>query len=385
MNTTVGRRTSLRPYAADTGVALVVLAVLYAPLVIPRVEQPGPYSPWVWIFLAGSALPLVVRRRFPIACLTVIYASLLAYNTLDDAVSEPIGWGVLVAVYSIAWVGRRWQQICVLALVTVGSLASMKSPTTAVIGLLTGAAALLLGTLARRRDVRLRELAYRAGQLERDRAAQATHAVLTERARIARDMHDILAHAVSLMVVQAEAGPVVVRSAPERAEKAFDAIATAGRDAMAQLRHTLGLLKQEHDTGIRTPQPTVAAIPALVDQVRTTGLRASYSVSGAPGKLTPEGELAAYRIVQEALTNTVKHAHADAVTVALDWSDRLFITVRDNGRGRGLVTDAGTGHGLIGIQERAASCGGTAEARGEARGFTVTATLPVTEREGGTA
>jgi len=129
MNTTVGRRTSLRPYAADTGVALVVLAVLYAPLVIPRVEQPGPYSPWVWIFLAGSALPLVVRRRFPIACLTVIYASLLAYNTLDDAVSEPIGWGVLVAVYSIAWVGRRWQQICVLALVTVGSLASMKSPT----------------------------------------------------------------------------------------------------------------------------------------------------------------------------------------------------------------------------------------------------------------
>jgi signal transduction histidine kinase len=292
-------------------------------------------------------------------------------------VSEPISWGVLVAFYSSAWVGRRWQQVVVITLITVTSLASMKNPTTATIGMLVGGAALLLGTLARRRDARLRELAYRAGQLERDREMEAARAVLTERARIARDMHDILAHAVSLMVVQAEAGPVAMRSSLERAEKAFDAIASAGRDAMVQLRGTLGMLKQEQDTGIRTPQPGVAAIPALVDQVRSTGLTVSYSVSGTPGRLMPEAEVAAYRIVQEALTNTIKHARAQAVTVTLDWSDRLGITVRDDGRGSARSAGDGSGNGLIGIRERAASCGGAAELSFDPRGCTVTALLPV--------
>jgi signal transduction histidine kinase len=385
MNTTVvGPRWRLpdavRPYLADAGVALLVLGVLYAPLVIPRPEQPGPYPLSVWLLLAGTAAPLVIRRRFPIACLTAIYVCLLAYNTLDRAVSEPISWGVLVAVYSIAWVGRRWQQVVVVTLITATSLASMKSPTTATIGLLVGGSALLLGTLARRRDARLRELAFRAGQLERDRETEAARAVLTERARIARDMHDILAHAVSLMVVQAEAGPVALRSSPKRAEKAFDAIASAGRDAMVQLRSTLGLLKQDQDTGIRTPQPSVAAIPALVDQVRSTGLTVLYSVSGTPARLMPETEVAAYRIVQEALTNTIKHARAQAVTVTLDWSDRLRITVRDDGRGPARPAGVGSGRGLIGIRERAASCGGTAELSFDSHGCTVTATLPMAER-----
>lgn len=383
---------SWRPFAADTGVALVVLAVLYAPLVIPRPSQPGPYSPWAWVFLAGSALPLVVRRRFPIVCLLLSYLSLIGYNTVDRSVSEPIAWGVLVAIYSIAWVGRRWHQACVVGLIAVTGVVSVKSPTTATIGLLTSTAALLLGTLARRRDQRLQELAYRAGQLERDREAQAAQAVATERARIARDMHDVLAHAVGLMIVQAEAGATVVRTSPERAEKAFDAISGAGRDAMAQLRRTLGMLKEDQDAGVRTPQPTLEAIPALIERVRETGVATSLTVSGTQRAVLPDTEVAAYRIVQEALTNVLKHAAARTVTVAFDWGDELIITVRDDGSGsgsadrpgdrsgsggRGIV---GAGRGLIGIRERAAACGGSADARAGADGFTVTATLPVLAR-----
>jgi signal transduction histidine kinase len=165
----------------------------------------------------------------------------------------------------------------------------------------------------------------------------------------------------------------------------LDAIASAGRDAMVQLRRTLGLLKQEQDEGIRTPQPSVAAISALVDQVRETGLTASYSVAGAPGPLTAEADAAAYRIVQEALTNTLKHARASSVTVALDWGDQLVITVRDDGAGSRQSVVAGSGNGLIGIRERAASCGGVADLRFDGGGCTVTATLPLRNREGDAA
>ncbi|MEV0404372.1 histidine kinase [Actinoallomurus sp. NPDC050550] len=415
-----------RAYAADAAVALLVLVVLYAPLVIPRPAQPGPFSPWVWVLMAGASLPLVLRRRFPILCLLAIYVSLMAYNIRNDGPSEPVAWGMLVALYSLAWVGRQRHRIFAVVLVTVTSVATTKSATTAVIGLLTGSGALILGTLAQRREQRLQDLAYRAGQLERDKEAEAVRAVATERARIARDMHDVLAHAVSVMVVQAEAGPVAVRTMPDRAEKAFDAIAAAGRDAMTQLRRTLGILKEEQDTGVRAPQPTVAAIPSLVAQVEETGLAASFSVSGS-GRLTADTEVAAFRIVQEALTNTLKHAAATKVAVTLDWGESLVITVRDDGTGSGTLagsgtargtgtaagsvggsgtlggagtaggtgtiagsgtvggsgtlggtrTLGGTGNGLIGIRERAAACGGTASAHGDADGFTVTATLPV--------
>ncbi|MEV5749619.1 sensor histidine kinase [Actinoallomurus sp. NPDC052308] len=364
-----------RPYVADAGVAFLVLAVLYMPLLIPRPEQPGPFSPWAWVLMTGASLPLIFRRRFPILCLLAIYVSLIGYNTLDRAASEPVAWGMLVALYSIAWVGRRSQRTLAIVLVAVTSLISVKSPTTALIGLLTGTGALVLGTIAQRREQHLRDLAYRAGRLERDREAEAARAVATERARIARDMHDVLAHAVSLMIVQAEAGPVAVRRMPDRAEKSFDAIASAGRDAMTQLRRTLGILKEEQDTGVRAPQPTVAAIPSLVAQVEETGLAASYSVSGEPGRLTADAEVAAFRIVQEALTNTLKHAAATKVAVTLAWGDSLMITVRDDGTGAGTL--GGSGNGLIGIRERATACGGAASASGGAGGFTVTATLPM--------
>jgi signal transduction histidine kinase len=192
-------------------------------------------------------------------------------------------------------------------------------------------------------------------------------------------MHDILAHAVSLMVVQAEAGPVVVRSDPDRAEAAFDAIAAAGRDAMGQLRRILGVLKQDPgpDVPRRLPQPSVAALPALVRQVgESAGLRVELRATGEPRPLPPDTEVAAYRIAQEALTNTVKHARARSAAVGLDWGeDELILTVTDDGQGPAVP---GGGHGLIGIKERAAACGGEASAgRGPDGGFRVLVRLPV--------
>ena len=184
-------------------------------------------------------------------------------------------------------------------------------------------------------------------------------------------MHDILAHAVTLMVVQAEAGPVVVRRDPERAELAFEAIADAGRDAMTQLRRLLGVLKA--DEAQRLPQPTLDELPGLVAGT------ASLEVTGERRPVPPDTEIAVYRIVQEALTNTVKHARAQHVAVRLNWSaDELEVSVVDDGQGP-QATVAG-GHGLVGIRERAAACGGTAEAGPRpGGGFEVRARLPCPE------
>ncbi|MDN3353900.1 sensor histidine kinase [Actinomadura sp. DC4] len=372
----ISRQRIIDAYLPDAVVALLVLAVLYAPLVIPRASQPGPFSPWAWVLMATSALPLVWRRRAPMLCIAVIFVSLVAYNVVHHVPNQPIAWGLLVAAYSIAWGGRRSQQVIVLVIMGCTALVMSKSLTTSMIGLLTTTCAYILGIMARRREIRLQALARRAGEMERERELDLARAATGERARIARDMHDILAHAVSLMVVQAEAGPVVVRTDPERAERAFDAIAGAGRDAMVQLRRMLGVLKDEGEEKPRAPQPTVAGVPDLVAQVGgTPGLNVELRTSGDPHPLTADAEVAAYRIVQEALTNTVKHAAATRATVRLDWTDaELRITVTDDGCGE----SGPPGYGLVGIRERAAACGGTAEAGPiEGGGHRVTAALRV--------
>jgi signal transduction histidine kinase len=240
-----------------------------------------------------------------------------------------------------------------------------------------------LGALARSGRARARALEEKAAQLEREREADAARAVAEERARIARDMHDVLAHAVSIMVVQAEAGPVVVRSDPGRAEQALDAIAAAGRDAMVQLQRMLGVLNAEDSGAIRAPHPTLEAIPALVAQVRHTDLRVELRTTGERRPLSGDVEAAAYRIVQEALTNTVRHAAASLATVRLDWeADDLAIAVTDDGQGQPPARVWTGGHGLIGIHERAAACGGRADTGpAPGGGFQVTARLPYTQAE----
>ena len=337
------------------------------------------------VFNAGTVVPLLWRRRAPfVVALTVCAFAILV--SVHHRPGQMLQYGGLVAFYTIADLGQKaWQRwaFVVGMLTTTPPAALLIKHNTAsefMFTLLLPLAAFLLGTLARTARERTGVLAERAVRLEREQAAHAARAAAEERARIARDMHDVLAHAVSLMIVQAEAGPVVVRSDPARAEQAFDAIAAAGRDAMVQLRRTLGVLKEDQDEGVRAPQPTVATLPDLIARVGRTDLRVELHNDGLPRPLLPDTDVAAHRIVQEALTNAVKHAAASSVTVRLDWTgDDLLISVTDDGRGAG--DDETSGHGLIGIRERAASCGGEAEARPVAGGgFRVTARLPFAER-----
>ncbi|MGY6021565.1 sensor histidine kinase [Streptomyces spinosirectus] len=374
------RLRTANPYAVDTALAALVLFAVSLQWMFPD-EGDDPLSWQGWLLGAATAVPLVWRRRWPFATAWVVSAATPAM-AVYHAPPPDVVWGGLVVLYTLAARSPVWQRRLMLAGWLVGATLTMQHKENArpfeyAFHLLTVLCAYGLGTLARVQRAYTTEVEDRARRLERERAADTARALAQERARIARDMHDVLAHAVSLMVVQAEAGPVVVRSDPDRAEASFEAIAAAGRDAMAQLRRILGVLKEEQRSGT-SPQPCVAALPGLVRQVaESTGLRVELRTEGEPYAMPPDAEAAAYRVAQEALTNTVKHAYASHATVELHWAeDHLTLTVTDDGRG---PTAPGGGHGLIGIRERATACGGSAETgRGPDGGFRVVVRLPAT-------
>jgi signal transduction histidine kinase len=354
----------------DVAVVIAVAIASSVPFIDP---PPGGVTALGVVLNLGTVVPLLWRRRWPFGVMVVV-GTAATLVSLYHRPGQYLQYGGLVAIYSLASLGRkRWQRIGLLVLILVtfppaSLLLKHNDLAEFMFTFLLPVAAFLAGSLERSHREHAAALRERADQLERERAAEAARAAAEERARVARDMHDILAHAVSLMVVQAEAGPVVVRTDPDRAERAFDAIADAGRDAMVQLRRLLGVLKAGED---RTPQPTLAELPELVQGV-------AFEETGVRRSVPPDTEVAVYRIVQEALTNTVKHARATRVDVRLDWtSTGLELSIIDDGLG-GQVSAGG--HGLVGIQERAAACGGTAEAGPLAGGgFEVRARLPYLE------
>ncbi|WP_030936504.1 sensor histidine kinase [Streptomyces sp. NRRL S-646] len=376
---TAARLRTANPYAVDAALAALVLFAVSLQWLFP--DEGDDRLTWQgWLLGAATAVPLVWRRRAPFTTAWVVSAATPAM-AVYHAPPPDVMYGGLVVLYTMAARGLPWQRRVMLAGWAIGATVTMQHkedarPFEYAFHLLCIACAYALGRLARVQRAYTAELEDRARRVERERAADTARAIAQERAGIARDMHDILAHAVSLMVVQAEAGPVVVRSDPERAEASFDAIAAAGRDAMAQLRRILGVLKEEQGNGT-SPQPGVAALPRLLQQVgESAGLRVELHTTGRPHPLPADAEVAAYRVVQEALTNTVKHAYAaSCATVELDWTeDLLTLTVTDDGQGPAAP---GGGHGLIGIRERAAACGGSAEAgRGPDGGFRVVVRLP---------
>ncbi|MEO3752718.1 histidine kinase [Streptomyces sp. B6B3] len=393
--TLADRLRSANPYVVDIALAAAVLVAVSYQFVLP--ERGGDEVTLQGVLLGvGTVVPLVWRRRAPFASALVV-SFFTVSMAVHHAPAPEVNSAGLVSLYTVAALSRPWKRRYMLVGWTVGcslTIAIMDGePIDYGFHLLGIVAAYAIGVLTRIQRAYTAAVEDRARRLEQEAEAERARAAARERARIARDMHDILAHAVSLMVVQAEAGPVVVRADPDRAEAAFDAIAGAGRDAMAQLRRILGVLKEEpNKADALAPQPTVAGLPELVRRVtRTTGLRVELRTRGRPRPLQPDTEVAAYRVVQEALTNTVKHAGPDATAlVELDWdaerNETLLVTVTDDGRhgpgaaaGRGR--GQGAGHGLIGIRERAAACGGSAEAGpADAGGFRVAATLPTVPR-----
>jgi signal transduction histidine kinase len=374
----------------DAAVAAAVQILISIPFLVSFPAGEGP-TPLAYLLATGTAVPLEWRRRYPLGVLLLVTAFQIPV-TLYHRPGQPMPYGAVVAVYTIFALGPRWQRralgpLLYVTIVVVDALRNrLGAGTLVTIGYFTGAC--VLGALARIRQAYTATVEERALRLERERDleakradAEARRAAAEERARIARDMHDILAHAVSLMVVQAEAGPVVMRTDPARAEASFDAIATAGRDAMVQLRRILGTLKEGDAAAERAPQPTLAGLADLVARVRAAGLPVSYERAGEPRPVPPDVEAAAYRVVQEALTNTVKHAAAGSAAVRVEWQvDELSVTVTDDGRGpaAGAVSGGG-GHGFVGIRERAAACGGTAEIGPGpgGRGFRVALRLPL--------
>ncbi|MFF9911349.1 sensor histidine kinase [Streptomyces sp. NPDC013457] len=361
-----------RPQAVDVGIALLVQAAMTMPFVVPRPPELEPATWPAYGLTTLTVVPLIWRRRAPIAVLLAIVATSALYRLAVEGPGQPLPYTGLVIVYTIAALSPPPKRLAAALLLVVAVPVSVwlntRSARELTFSLFVFAAAYVFG--------RLTDARQRAGRVETERAAAR------ERARIAREMHDILSHAVSLMIVQAEAGPVAVRAAPEKAEAAFDAISATGRDAMAQLRRMLGVLREgaEGPEPLR-PQPDLDGLPALLEGVRAGGLEVSYGTVGGVRSLPAATGATVYRIVQEALTNVVKHAAARTAAVRLAHGEGVLeVVVTDDGRGpRRGARPAGGGHGLVGIRERAAAHGGTAECGPgpEGRGFQVRVTLPV--------
>ncbi|MFJ7041964.1 sensor histidine kinase [Streptomyces sp. NPDC101112] len=399
-----------RPLVLDIGLALLVQAAMTMPFVVPRPPELEPASWPAYGLSTLTVLPLVWRRRAPFAVLLAVLATSALYRLTVDGPGQPLPYTGLVIVHTVAAQSSARKRLAtgflLLVAVPVGVWLNSRSLRELTFSFFVFAAAYVFGRLT---DAR-----------RRDRRVEAERAAARERARIAREMHDILSHAVSLMIVQAEAGPVAVRTAPERAEAAFDAISATGRDAMVQLRQMLGVLREgdEEDgmagTAPREPQPGLDELPGLLDRVRSGGLRVEHHTEGRARPLPDATAATVFRIVQEALTNTVRHAAARTVTVRLTYGERdVDIEVTDDGRGQGKGLGDGQGRGragsglgggqdrrhgpaaagydggsaarggglgLVGIRERAAAHGGTAEAGPgpDGRGFRVRVRLPLT-------
>ncbi|MFF6781167.1 histidine kinase [Streptomyces sp. NPDC012510] len=369
------------PLVVDVGVALLVQGAMTMPFVVPRGAGLAPATWAAYGLMTLTVVPLVWRRRAPLAVLLAILLTSMVYKLAPDGPGQPLPYNGLVIVYTIAVLSpprkRLVSGVLVLIAVPVGVWLNSRSARELTFSAFVFAAAYVFG--------RLTDARQRAHRVEAEQVAAR------ERARIAREMHDILSHAVSLMIVQAEAGPVAVRTAPERAEAAFDAISETGRDAMVQLRRMLGVLRDGEggDAGVREgyapglaprePQPGVGDLPALFERVRGSGLAVGYEVVGSERGLPGAVGATVFRVVQEALTNTLKHAGARTATVLLNYGERdLKVRVWDDGRGP-REGYGGGGHGLVGVRERAAAHGGTAEAGAGpgGRGFEVRVRIPV--------
>ena len=376
------------PWWTDSVLALALTVIAVGSVVGSRTRYGYAFPVAAAIAALFTTAPIALRRYRPLEVLAVtVTAETLLLIFSNDS---PVPVGVIVALYTVAAYCERRVSIRAAAWValpiTVGEIVNNGAHFGRVIPeLALIAIAWVIGDNLRTRRAYLSELKERAARLEREREEKADRAVVEERARIARELHDVIAHNVSVMVVQAAAGEEVFDEDPERARESLSAVASTGRAALTELRRLLGVIRAEDDRGREpafAPQPGIEFVGELVRQVNDAGLPVELSVIGEPRTL-PEGVgLCAYRIVQEALTITLKHADASGASVNVRYAaDALELQVVDDGRGRSEVNGEAGGHGLIGMRERVALFGGELTASPRAgRGYEVRARLPL---EGG--
>jgi signal transduction histidine kinase len=352
---------------------------------------------------AGMAVSFVLcvvvalRRRFPEPMLLVALATGLVQLVLDVETTVA-DFAMLVITYTVAAVGARWaSRLALVVSLCAAAFAQLRWPAEhagflgriAIVAFQTVPFALawVLGDSMRTRRAYFAQLEERAARLEKEREAQSKVAVAAERARIARELHDVVAHNVSVMVVQADGAAYVLDAAPDQARKALETISSTGRQALAEMRRLLGVLRtgEHQEGGEYVPQPDVEQIDDLVEQCRNAGLPVDFKVEGTPRPLPSGVELTAYRIVQEALTNTRKHGgpNAGASVRLVYFDDGLGLLVEDDGKGapHELYEEGGAdgqGHGLIGMRERVGMVGGTLDAGPRpGGGFRISALLPL--------
>ena len=394
-----------RPWVLDTAVVVLVFLMFCLPDLIHdgAGDGDGPrrfrlaftHLPVAGMLAlqAGLVLPLLWRRRRPLAAFGVIAAVFVLQWSLDAVLRADIA--LFIALYSLALHGRLKQlpwacaaMAGAMVLVAVRVSAAVSVWDALFFLLSTTTAALALGLMVRIRRAQLAGLRERAARLEIERDQRSRLATATERTRVAREMHDIVGHNLSVIITLADAGRYATDLAPERGKEALQLIGDTGRQALGELRRVLGVLREAADGPSAgpelSPQPGIADIDALCAKVRAAGLEVVYRTSGDVDALDSGVQLTAYRIVQEALTNTLKHADADSrVHLAIIEADtRLTIRVQDTGP----ATPPGPheeGHGLVGMRERAALYGGTVSA-GPAGGggWSVEAVLDLTPQGG---
>jgi signal transduction histidine kinase len=352
-----------------------------------------------WLWFGAAHLPLVWRRRAPVLVFwTVLGLAGAALATSPPAVVQGVYPESLavVAIYTVARYRPRrylWPAVAVLAgILLVASWQQEQRWTSLALGTSALAATVLLGVTVSTRRAYLAELEERARRLERERDQQAQLAAATERARIAREMHDIVAHNLAVMIALADGAAFAATVAPDRAADAMQQVSGTGRQALAEMRRLLGLLHDGQPPPAPSelvPQPGLGDLDALVDQIRAAGVRVELTHQGTAGAWGPGAGLAVYRIVQEALTNTLKHAGPQArAQVRLRYTAAgVDLEVTDDGAGRpaqpAAAGMAAGGHGLAGMIERATSYGGEVQA-GPCRGtgWRVWARLRFDDREG---
>jgi len=348
----------------------------------------------------GLLAPLVWRRTHP-AEVFAVCSSVAVVQWLADIPLMFGNIGLLVALYAIAVYGEVKHSRIALGVGMAGVLMAItryysnSSGPRQQLTMMFGLGALVfavwaIGERRRTRTLYVAQLEERAAQLERDRDRESKLAVAAERTRIAREIHDVVAHGLSIMIVQADGGLYAADANPEQAKKALGTIGDTGRASLTEMRRMLGLLKQdaraELDPDRPRPQPGVSQLPELVDNVRNAGLTVNFRVTGRTRDLPALLGLTAYRIVQEGLTNALKHAGPGAhASVQVDYGrEMLMVVVTDNGRGAAAAVSPDPGHGLVGMAQRASISGGTVTAGPRAGGgYEVTARLPYDLPTGG--
>jgi signal transduction histidine kinase len=379
----------LRGQRADVALALT-LFVAGTGEVLTADKLVGPLVPNL-LAVAALCAPLAFRRRWPFATVVVTMAIATLQGLYLTSVDEvaTVFFVLIVLAYTAGAHQPRRHALLSLPVFFAGicgvNLGTLHASTSDyVFPSAVALVAWLAGRAVRARALLTEELHEAAIRAEEAHEAEAQRAMAEERRRIAREMHDVVAHSVSVMVVQAGGARRILARDPDRAAQAAAQIEYTGRAALVEMRRLLGLLHAgDGDAGALAPQPSLAELDALVERSRAAGLPVEVRVLGERRPLPAGIDLAAYRIVQEALTNTLKHAGAVRTEVHLRWGeDELELEILDRGGSGTARNGSGGGHGLVGMAERVRLYGGELEAGPRpAGGFRVRARLPLVERE----